>query len=152
MAFTDEDIRLLVETGQYDGPRAVDHLTDVLKRRRDKSGRAFFSAILAIDNFAVSQGKPTFEDLAAVYGFSEPVRLKSEWFTYNSAGGRGARVEGSGFVIPTTFETAAPGTIAVASLAVAASPDERRVAVFLRRTSNAGWQAGIWRTWASRNP
>jgi hypothetical protein len=42
-AFRTEEIRAIVETGQYSDPRAVDWITKVLAERRDKIGRAMLS-------------------------------------------------------------------------------------------------------------
>ena len=45
MAFTDEQIRAAVKTGGFTDPAAEKLLADVLIKRRDKIGRAYFSRI-----------------------------------------------------------------------------------------------------------
>lgn len=72
MAFTDADIRALVETGQYSNPETVDYLTRALAERRDKIGRTYFAKVLAIDNFRIEGGALRFDDLATKYGFTAP--------------------------------------------------------------------------------
>lgn len=146
MAFTDEEIRRLVETGQYDDPRTVEHLTDVLIRRRDKIGRAFFSDVLPLDDFAVENGRLRFTDLAVKYGFVQPRAVSVRWFHLEPP--RLEPVEGDGPALPEVFQAAPAGTIAVARLRLAANTDSRRVDVYLRRAADATWQAaGIQRTW-----
>ena len=63
MSFTDDDIRALVETGEYSDPRVVDYLTETLAQRRDKIGETYFSKVLPLDSFAVKNGQLIFEDL-----------------------------------------------------------------------------------------
>ena len=64
-AFTDAEIRALVETGEYSDPRAAQWIADSLIKRRDKIAEAWFSRVLPVDRFKVGGGELTFEDLAA---------------------------------------------------------------------------------------
>ena len=41
MAFTDDQIRAIVKTGQFTDAAAEQHLADVLIKRRDAIGRAY---------------------------------------------------------------------------------------------------------------
>ena len=41
-AFTDDEIRAMVETGEYSDPRATDWITECLIKRRDKIAQAWF--------------------------------------------------------------------------------------------------------------
>ena len=43
-AFTDDEIRALVETGEYSDPRATDWIAECLIKRRDKIADAWFRA------------------------------------------------------------------------------------------------------------
>lgn len=63
MAFTDEQIRAMVSTGQFSDPGAVDYLTRAMIGRRDKIGRYYFSQVLPLDRFAVAAGQLTWKDL-----------------------------------------------------------------------------------------
>ncbi|HEY3444006.1 MAG TPA: hypothetical protein VGK29_24850 [Paludibaculum sp.] len=72
MAFTDADIRALVETGQYSRPETVEYLTRTLAERRDKIGRTYFTRVLAVDNFRIEGDALRFDDLAVRHGFSAP--------------------------------------------------------------------------------
>lgn len=53
MSFSKEDIRAIVKTGDFTNPEAVDYLTNVLVKRRDKIGRYWFSRINPVDKFEV---------------------------------------------------------------------------------------------------
>ena len=55
-AFTDDDIRVMVEQGRYQDPRAVDWLVTHLGRRRDIIARTWFDAIAPLD-FWVWEGR-----------------------------------------------------------------------------------------------
>ena len=64
MAFRDDDIRAIVETGAYSDPDVVDYITATLAERRDRIGRACFSRVLPLDHFRVHNGELQFDDLA----------------------------------------------------------------------------------------
>ena len=64
-AFTDDEIRALVKTGEYTDPRAADWIAECLIKRRDKIADAWFAKILPLDKFRVDDGQLGFDDLAA---------------------------------------------------------------------------------------
>lgn len=72
MAFTDEDLRTLVSTGQYSNPDAEAYLLKTLIERRDKIGRHWFDEINPLDNFEVEYFRRDlqfrFQDLGVKYG------------------------------------------------------------------------------------
>jgi hypothetical protein len=101
MAFTEQDIRALVETGQFSDPQAVDYLTRVLVERRDKIGRAYLSKGLALDGFKVQNGRLQFEDLAAKYGVAARRARQIAWSRYDNETGRSQPLTGaSDFTLP----------------------------------------------------
>lgn len=63
-ALTDEEIRALVDTGEYSDPRAAQWISDSLIKRRDKIASAWFSRVLPLDRFRVVNGKLAFEDVS----------------------------------------------------------------------------------------
>jgi len=79
MAFTDEQIRAIVKTGQYSNPEAEKYVADRLIARRDKIGQVFFARVLPLDLFAVEDGKLAFVDLARKHGIGETAPLKVSW-------------------------------------------------------------------------
>ena len=94
MAFTDDDIRALVKSGEYSDPRAVEWLSECLIRRRDKIGKAFFSDVLPLDEFKIEDGRLTFKHLGAHYGFVPEPSYTIQWTTFNNSHGRKSAANG----------------------------------------------------------
>ena len=94
MAFSDDDIRAIVRTGQYSDPKATEWVAKCLIERRDKIGRAFFEEVLPLDDFALSDGKLTFDNLAARYGFREGPVYSVQWFEYDNRTGARTPISG----------------------------------------------------------
>ena len=72
MAFTDDDIRAIVHTGEYTDPSAEQWLTHCLIRRRNKIGHTYFERVLPLDQFHVAGNRLHFTDLAVQHGFTAP--------------------------------------------------------------------------------
>ena len=53
VAFTDEDIRAIVQVAQYSDPKAERWIADCLIERRDRIGRTYFAKVLPLDDIAV---------------------------------------------------------------------------------------------------
>jgi hypothetical protein len=72
MAFRDDDLRALVDAGEYSDPEAEAYLLKTLIERRDKIGRHWFGEVNPLDNFEienVDEGlQISFDDLAVTYG------------------------------------------------------------------------------------
>jgi hypothetical protein len=139
MSFTDEELRRLVELGQYEDERSVEHITKMLIARRTKIGRTFFARVLPLDNFRVADGTLQFEDLAAKHGFSEPGRISAEWFASDEYGRAREKLRSNGLRVPTSR---AP--IVLARLTSANRPASQRVDVYLRASGDV---AGVVRHW-----
>jgi hypothetical protein len=85
MAFTDEDLRILVKTGQYSNPATEEWLFRCLRERRDKIGRAFLGKVLPMDNFRIEADVVKFDDLEVHYGFQNSSRsLMVGWAEFNN--------------------------------------------------------------------
>src|SRR5215831_2732722 len=84
MAFSNDDIRTIVESGRFSDPRAVDYLTTTLAARRDKIGRTFFSKLLPLDNFRVENAELRFDDLAAKYRFRPVEQYSVRWSRFDN--------------------------------------------------------------------
>ena len=84
MAFTDDDIRMLVGAGQYSDPRAVEWIGNALIERRDKIGRAFLAKVLPIDNFSVEGNEVVWDDLMETHGFGGPRQFVTQWSSYDN--------------------------------------------------------------------
>lgn len=146
MAFTDEQIRAIVQTGEYSDPRAADWVTRCLIARRDKIGRAFFDDVLPLDHFAVKHGRLEFEDLAAKYNFAPPVSYTVQWSRFDNDTEQKAPLPGrGGFEIPAELSKAAPGAYFAADIQ---GQDARKtVTVYLRKTGGDFRIVGVDRRW-----
>jgi hypothetical protein len=70
MSFSDEDIRAMVNAGQYSNVKDADTIAKTLIERRDMIARFWFSRANPLDGFAFDGGKLSFKDLAVDYGFA----------------------------------------------------------------------------------
>jgi hypothetical protein len=90
-AFTDEEIRAIVETGEYSDPRATDWITDCLIQRRDKIAAAWLGKGLPLDRFRVTDGELSFDDLSkhdlSRHASGMPLGYKIEWATFDNQRG-----------------------------------------------------------------
>ena len=93
MAFTREEIRAMVETGEFSDPKAVDYIAGTLEKRQQKIGRYAFSQVLPLDHFAVRDGKLLFEDLGAKYGFSPPRDYRVKWHRFDNTTSQSTPIE-----------------------------------------------------------
>jgi hypothetical protein len=144
MAFNDAEIRTIVETGKFSDPRAVDSLTKTLIERRNRIGRAYFTKVLAVDNFAVRNGRLEFSDLAAESGFVPRREFQIAWQRVDNASGAMSPIAGaSGPALPTGLQA---GEYAAAMIHQAAEP-AKKVTVFVRYRGAGSEVAGIERAW-----
>lgn len=84
MRFTDEEIRAMVQTGQYSNPKAADYIAKTLSARRDRIGRTYFEKVLPLDHFRVRGGELQFENLAVTYGFVQPRGYDVKWHSFDN--------------------------------------------------------------------
>ena len=68
----DSEIPALVEIKEVNGLRAAAWIGEGQIERRDKIAEAWFTKVLAPDNFRISYGKVVFEDLATAPGIATP--------------------------------------------------------------------------------
>lgn len=100
MAFTDDDIRDVVRTGDYTDPAAESWVVKCLIERRNKIGRAFFRHVLPLDQFAVRDGRLEFSDLQANYFGSEQA-YSVQWFAFDNITQKQTAIAGAtSFAVP----------------------------------------------------
>ena len=147
MSFSDEDIRALVETGEYTDPRVIEYLTSTLARRRDKIGKAYFVKVLPLDSFRVSDGQLLFEDLAVKYNFRAALPCRVSWSLFDNAGGTGTALAGeTSFQLPRGFSSARDGDYFAARISTQAE-ERKTVTVYLRKKGGGAEVVGIEREW-----
>jgi hypothetical protein len=145
-AFRDEEIRAIVETGQYSNPAVVDYLTRMLIQRRDRIGRTYFAKVLPLDRFAVNAGTLEFKDLGAEHGYSASRRYEVAWARFNNETGDAAEIAGATTAaLPPVARELKPGQYLMATLR--AANDAREVRVYLTANGD-GWKVvGVERSW-----
>jgi hypothetical protein len=87
MAFSDQAIRAIVETGRYTDPRAIDYLTEVLIKRRDRIGRTWLTNVNPLVDFSVdAAGTMRFSNAAVDAGVADaPREYRVTWATFDNA-------------------------------------------------------------------
>lgn len=141
MAFSDEQIRAVVRTGQYSDVRAEQWVTECLIRRRDKIGRAFFAEVLPLDKFAVEDGRLVFENLSVRHGFSAPPEYHIEWSVFDNGTHERSPIEAvASFEIPPRRE---PFLVA----RIRGGEERKSVDVFLRLRNGRREVVGVERHW-----
>jgi len=63
MSFTDEQLEAIVKEGQYSNPEAEAYLLRILKERRDKTGRYWYSKVNPLDKFKIADNISGNQDL-----------------------------------------------------------------------------------------
>lgn len=133
MALRDEEIRAIVETGQYSDRRATDWVTKCLIERRDKVGKIFFAKVLPLDKFRLVDGALAWEDLS---GSSEAVSV--QWHSFDNESEKRTLITGA-----TSAKVPAASGFLCAELSRAARPSQK-VFVYLRPD---GRLVGVEREW-----
>jgi hypothetical protein len=89
--FTDEMVRALVHTGQYQDPAAEAHLVDTLLKRRDKVISYYFRQVNPLAEFAVEDEGTApvlaFRNLGQEAGLAAAFGYEYEWFAFDNATG-----------------------------------------------------------------
>ena len=143
-AFTDEDIRTIVRTGQLSEPAAEQWLVECLIRRRDKVIRAFVPKVLPLDNFRVEQGRLRF-DIVGSQILTHP-RYTVRWF--RSRPGELARSVSAagGTELPVRYGDLSTNELLIAHFY---SGDPRTVRVYIRLQPDVAKVIGVERTWGA---
>jgi hypothetical protein len=146
MAFTDEEIRAIVKTGQYSNPRAEDWIIRCLIERRNKIGQAFFAKLLPLDRFTVREGRLAFDDLAVKHGFVASRDYTVQWSRFNNDTEQKTSLPGeTTFALPGELQSAPAGDYFAADI-TSADP-KKSVTVYLRTKSDDVQVVGIDREW-----
>jgi hypothetical protein len=146
MAFTDEEIRAIVQTGQY-SKEAEDWITAALIERRNRIGRAFFARVLPLDRFRVAANALEFDDLNVTYGFAAARQYTTEWHVFDNANNFLERL-GTGAGLPAAAQSLSTGSYIAAR--IHAGDPAMEVQVFLRKRADGFDLVGIERTWPGK--
>jgi hypothetical protein len=147
MAFTDDDIRAIVETARFTDPRSTDYMARTLAERRDKIGRTFFSKVIPLDDFRVENNELMFEDLAVRYKFQPPLPYTFHWRRFDNLTQEHAPVSGSQSAhLPAEAAHAPAGSYFEAVIQRPAEP-RKSVSVYIRKDRKGYNVVGIDRMW-----
>jgi len=147
VAFTDEEIRALVQTGQY-SKTAEDWITNALVERRDRIGRVYFSRVLPLDRIRLEGNTLAFDDLGVIRGVSPPRTYVIEWHTFDNAKDALSDVIGSGPDIPPVAQALPPGSYVAAHIHAGAA--SMSVTAYLRRDAGTFRVIGLDRSWPGK--
>jgi len=104
MAFTDDDIRAIVEQGQLSNAETVDYVAKTLSARRDAIGRAWFRRVLPVEGPRIEDNELHFENLGVRYGFTSVPSYGYEWFRWDNQ-------NGTKEAVPTSHSTTVPSEL-----------------------------------------
>lgn len=154
VAFTDDDIRAIVEVAHYSDPQAGRWIADCLIERRNRIGRTYFAKVLPLDGIGVHGDELTFVDLALQHHYVAARDYRIDWLTYDNQTAKPSAVLGSsvgGRTIPAAALDAPLGSYVLGRITATGSPPGMAVSVYLRRESDGLRVIGIDREWPGRS-
>jgi hypothetical protein len=151
VAFTDDDIRALVSTGEYSDPAAAEWIARTLIARRDKIRRYYFANVLPLDAFRIENGQLAFDDLGGRYGLAGTApNYTARWFRLvNDTGALVPLQAGDSLQVP--IEVARdPGGYYAARIERVDEDLGREVTVYVRAGNREHHVVGVERGWPGK--
>jgi len=145
MAFTDEQIRAIVASGQFADPAATDWLASNLIVRRDKIGRAYFAKVLPLDRFRVEGGQLKFDDLVVKYGFAAARNYEVAWSRFDNDSETHTPISGQGTLALPSELSISPNGAYFAARIQAPGDVVKTVTVYLRKQGEGFRVVGVER-------
>jgi hypothetical protein len=139
MSFSDEDIRAIVEEGQFSSPAAADYITKVLIERRDLIGRAWFSRVAPLEDFSISDGRLHYTDLGQNYDLIPAASYEFSWFSFDNQTGRRTPSSGPSSELLPPDLISSGGASFIGCTLTDGKQTHKQVTVIFRR-DGAGWQ------------
>ncbi len=147
MAFTDDDIRAIVETARFSDPRSTEYMIATLAERRNKIGRAFFSKVLPLDHFRIENGELLFDDLAVQYGFRTHPHYRVRWFRFSNVDEKTEPIAANESTrLPVEAVRSSRGSYFSATINAPDDP-HKLVSIYFRKEKTGYKLVGIDRTW-----
>ena len=84
MRFSDDAVRAIVETGEFDDPEAAEYVYHRLIERRDKIVRYYLSQINPLDGFQLSSGRLEFTNLGLEAGLATDCQYEYQWHRFDN--------------------------------------------------------------------
>ena len=86
MSFTPEELRTIVEAGEFSDPVQARYFLDVLLERQLKTARPYVNRLNPLDRFEVTADGLRFVNLAEEYGFADGgTSYRVQWSVYDNA-------------------------------------------------------------------
>ena len=82
--FSDDAIRAIVQTGEYDDPAAENYLVETLIKRRDKIVSYYFAKVNPLDGFSVKGEYLEFDNPGQKAGLAEDPYYEYYWYTFDN--------------------------------------------------------------------
>lgn len=150
MAFSTEQIRAIVRTGQYSDAADEELVVRYLNERRFRIGRKYFRQVLPLDEFRIEGGHLKFEDLAVKYDIEPPREYAAQWSRFDNRAQTHEPLAGAGagFTLPAAIADAPAGSyFAAAITAPGEKSTSKNVVVYLRKESSGVQVVGVERNW-----
>ncbi len=145
MAFSADEIRALVETGDYSDPRATEHLVTTLLARQKIIGRTIFAKLLPLTDFRITENRIEFDDLAVRYGFDARRSYRYRWAAFDNLSRNESPLEGDGPELPRQGENATGESYFVVTIESDSRPGQA-VRAFVRSSGGAAKIVGVERS------
>jgi hypothetical protein len=146
MAFTDDDVRAIVETAEYSDKAAKEYLVQTIIARRDKVGRAMLPKVLPLDRFRVENGHLLFDDLIQAHDFGKPAPLEIAWSRFdNESEKKTSLADARGAALPA--EALQPGPLRYYAADVTTPGSSKSITVYVRTGGADHKVVGIDRRW-----
>ncbi len=146
MAFTDEEIRGIVKTGEYSDPAAERWVAECLIARRDKIGKTYFAKVLPLDRFAIQQDRLVFEDLAVSHKLIASRDYTVQWSRFNNQTEKKTPLTGETTVtLPRQLQDAPSGEYFAAD--IYSGETRKSVTVYVRKKAELVEVVGVDRIW-----
>lgn len=147
MAFTDEQVRAIVDTGQYSRPESANWITAALIERRNKIGRDFFAQVLPLDKFVIRDGALAFEDLEVKHHLRAGRTVNAAWSVFDNETEKKSGLAGASTLNIPADGVATGGYLACDLTSPDAKDAKKTVTVYLRKLASGFKIVGIDRTW-----
>lgn len=147
MAFSDQDIRAIVDTARFSDSEVTEYIIKALEARRDAIGRTFFSRTLPLDHFRIGNGRLLFDDLAVVYGFHAPRPYAVRWSGFDNISQTHRPIPTTGSTdLPTEIIASASGSYFSATIGAPGEP-YKRVTIYVRKEQADYKLVGVEHSW-----
>jgi hypothetical protein len=151
-AFTENDIRALVSTGEYSDPAAAEWIARTLMARRDKIARYYFASVLPLDAFRIEKGQLAFDDLGERHRVTRTAgRYSVRWFRLvNDTGALVPLQSANSVTVPPEVDRANPGSYYAVRIERVDDHPDRGLTVYLRTGADGHQVVGVERGWPGK--